>query len=210
MTTEQQIVNVVDNDEGVRDSLSMLLKSVDLPHRLYHSAIDFLIDLPPSPRGCLILDIRMPGMSGLELQLELRKREVTLPIIFITGHGDIGMAVEAMRHGALDFISKPYHEQDLLDRIHQALAFEAEKSQALYDRSELLARLHTLSDRERQVFECVASGKANKVIAYDLDISERTVEVHRSQAMKKMGARTLAELVRMQLEADRPLHKPIL
>lgn len=210
MSNDPQTVIVVDDDEGVRDSLSMLLESIELPYRLYRSAKELMDDLNNLPRGCLVLDIRMPGMSGLELQKELRRREIALPIIFITGHGDISMAVEAMRQGALDFIPKPFREQDLLDRIHEALAYEAGKSQILYDRADLLARLNSLSRREREVFERVAAGQANKVIAYDLSVSERTVEVHRAQAMKKMGARTLAELVRMRIEAERPLYEPIL
>lgn len=210
MTIEQQTVLVVDDDAGVRNSLSMLLESVELPHRLYGSATELLVEVEDLPRGCLVLDIRMPGMSGLELQAELRRREVGLPIIFITGHGDIAMAVRAMRHGALDFIPKPYSDQDLLDRIHEALTYEAGKQQLLYDRADLLARLALLSNRERQVFELVAEGRANKVIARDLEMSERTVEVHRSQVIKKMGARSLAELVRMRLEVERPLYEPIL
>lgn len=210
MSNDPQTVIVVDDDEGVRDSLSMLLESIELPYRLYRSAKELMDDLNNLPRGCLVLDIRMPGMSGLELQKELRRREIALPIIFITGHGDIAMAVEAMRQGALDFIPKPFREQDLLDRIHEALAYEAGKSQILYDRADLLARLNSLSRREREVFERVAAGQANKVIACDLGVSERTVEVHRAQAMKKMAARTLAELVRMRIEAERPLYEPIL
>lgn len=210
MTIKQQSVIVVDDDEGVRDSLSMLLESVGLPHRLYGSAGELLSELSQLPPGCLVLDIRMPDMSGLELQAVLRKKEVALPIIFITGHGDIGLAVQAMRNGALDFIPKPYREQDLLDRIHEALALEAGKSQLLSDRTALLARVEMLSDREKQVFKCVAEGNANKVIAYNLEISERTVEVHRSRVMKKLGVRTLAELVRMHLEVERPMYDPAL
>ena len=210
MTIKQQSVIVVDDDEGVRDSLSMLLESVGLPHRLYGSAGELLSELSQLPPGCLVLDIRMPDMSGLELQAVLRKKEVALPIIFITGHGDIGLAVQAMRNGALDFIPKPYREQDLLDRIHEALALEAGKSQLLSDRTALLARVETLSDREKQVFKCVAEGNANKVIAYNLEISERTVEVHRPRVMKKLGVRTLAELVRMHLEVERPMYDPVL
>ena len=210
MTIKEQSVIVVDDDEGVRDSLSMLLESVGLPHRLYGSPGELLSELSQLPPGCLVLDIRMPDMSGLELQAVLRKKEVALPIIFITGHGDIGLAVQAMRNGALDFIPKPYREQDLLDRIHEALALEAGKSQLLSDRTALLASVETLSDREKQVFKCVAEGNANKVIAYNLEISERTVEVHRSRVMKKLGVRTLAELVRMHLEVERPMYAPVL
>jgi len=202
-------VFVVDDDEAIRDSLSMLLESVGLPHKLFSTAMDFLDELDSRWTGCLVLDIRMPGMSGLELQTELLRREVILPVIFITGHGDIGMAVKAMRLGALDFITKPYHEQDLLDRIHEALACDASKRKRVYDHDQLLARIESLSKRERQVFERVARGQANKVIAYDLNVSERTVEVHRAEVMKKMGARTLAMLVRMHLEAERPLYEPV-
>lgn len=205
----EPMVFVVDDDEAIRDSLSMLLESVGLPHKLFSTAMDFLDELNSRWTGCLVLDIRMPGMSGLELQTELLRREVILPIIFITGHGDIGMAVKAMRLGALDFITKPYHEQDLLDRIHEALACDASKRKRVYDHDQLLARIESLSKRERQVFERVARGQANKVIAYDLNVSERTVEVHRAEVMKKMGARTLAMLVRMHLEAERPLYEPV-
>lgn len=207
--SDQPIVAVVDDDEAVRDSLSMLLESVGLRHRLYATAQSFLDDLDSLRHGCLVLDIRMPGMSGLELQEELNQREVLLPIIFITGHGDIGMAVKAMRLGALDFIPKPYHEQELLDRIHEALAFDTSKRDRVHDHKQLLARIESLSKREHQVFERVTEGQANKVIAQDLSVSERTVEVHRSETMRKMGARTLAELVRMRLDAERPLLEPV-
>lgn len=205
----EPMVFVIDDDEAVRDSLSMLLESVGHSHRLYSSAIEFLQDMDSQLAGCLVLDIRMPGMSGLELHAELLRRKVMLPIIFITGHGDIGMAVQAMRLGALDFIPKPYHEQELLDRIHEALAYDASKRQRIYDHEDLLTRIGLLSKREHQVFERVTEGQANKVIALDLNVSERTVEVHRSEVMKKMGARTLAKLVRMRLEAERPLYEPI-
>lgn len=205
----EPLVTVIDDDEAVRDSLSMLLESVGHVHQLYSSAIEFLEDLEGQPRGCLVLDIRMPGMSGLELQTELRRRGITLPTIFITGHGDISMAVKAMRLGALDFIPKPFHEQELLDRIHEALAFDASQRQRIHDHDQLLTRIKSLTAREHQVFERVVEGQANKVIALDLYVSERTVEVHRSQVMRKMGARTLAALVRMHLEATSPLFEPI-
>jgi FixJ family two-component response regulator len=207
--SDQPIVVVVDDDEAVRDSLSMLLESVGIQHRLYSNAMSFLDDLDTLNHGCIVLDIRMPGMSGLELQAELNRREVMLPIIFITGHGDIGMAVKAMRLGALDFIPKPYHEQELLDRIHEALAHDASKRDRVHDHEELLSRIDTLTKREHQVFDRVAAGQANKVIAQDLGVSERTVEVHRSEVMKKMGARSLAKLVRKHLEAERPLYDPV-
>ena len=207
--SSDQVVVVVDDDPGVRDSLSMLLESVGLNHRLYANAKDFLDEVSDIPGGCLVLDIRMPGMSGLELQSELRARNILLPIIFITGHGDIGMAVKAMRLGALDFITKPYHEQHLLDRIHEALAYENNSRKQLIEHDELVKRISALSERETEVFERVAAGQANKFIAYDLGISERTVEVHRAQIMKKLGARTLAEVVRIRLESQRPVSEPV-
>lgn len=204
MTNDKQTVIVVDDDEAVCDSLSMLLESVGIEHRVYNSANALLADADNLPDGCLVLDIRMPGMSGMELQRELLRREVTLPIIFITGHGDIVMAVEAMRYGAVDFIPKPYRDQDLLDRIHEALAYASGRRSARQNRAELLKKLNSLTRRERQVFELVAKGRANKVIAHELSVSERTVEVHRSQAMKKLGARNLADLVRMRIESEQP------
>lgn len=207
---DQPIVVVVDDDEAVCDSLSMLLDSVGLQYRLYNDAASLLDELDGIRRGCIVLDIRMPGMSGLELQAELRRRGVMLPIIFITGHGDIGMAVKAMRLGALDFIAKPYHEQELLDRIHEGLAYDASKHDRVHDHEQLLSRIGTLSRREHQVFDRVAAGQANKVIAQDLGVSERTIEVHRSEVMKKMGARSLADLVRMHLDAERPLFEPVM
>lgn len=203
--SNQQTVVVVDDDEGVRDAMGMLLDTVGLSSQLYGSAQEFLDHLSEVSGGCLLLDIRMPGMSGLELLTELKKRALNLPVIFMTGHGDVAMAVDAMRLGALDFIQKPFREQELLDRIHEALAFDADNSEIREQRAELMARLNSLSARERQVFELVADGHANKVIAFDLSISERTVEVHRSQAMKKMKARTLADLVRIRLESQRLL-----
>jgi len=200
--TEQQIY-VVDDDEAVRDAISMLLETVGIAHRVYDSATAFLEDYTPDLPGCLVLDIRMPGISGLELQEELGRRQSTLPIIFITGHGDIPMAVDAMRKGAVDFIKKPFRDQDLLDRIHEALEHDARGQQRRAANSELHSQYESLSPRERQVFERVAKGQANKVIAIELSISERTVEIHRAQVMKKMHARTLAQLVRSKIELER-------
>jgi FixJ family two-component response regulator len=204
-TTEQQVF-IIDDDEAVRDSMSMLLETIDLPHRCFASAREFLEFFDGTQRGCLVLDIRMPGMSGLDLQQHLNDDNAMLPIIFITGHGDIPMAVEAMRHGALDFMRKPFREQDLLDRIQQALEYEAGTRDILLDRAKILQRIATLTAREREVFERVVQGQANKVIAIDLGISERTVEVHRAQVMKKLEVRTLAELVRAKIDAERPVH----
>ena len=197
-----QSVYVVDDDEGIREGLSLLLETVGQPCELYSSAQEFLESYNESKGGCLVLDIRMPRMSGLDLQEMLNEKGSSLPIIFITGHGDIPMAVEAMRRGALDFIRKPFREQDLLDRINEALEFDAGKRKKLLDWRQLMDKVASLSAREREVFHRVADGEMNKVIALDLGISARTVEVHRSQVMKKLGVRTLAQLGRIKIEAD--------
>jgi FixJ family two-component response regulator len=199
---KQETVFVVDDDEGIREGLGLLLDTVGQPYELYSSAIEFLEAYDPSKGGCLVLDIRMPRMSGLDLQEKLNEQGSLLPIIFITGHGDIQMAVEAMRRGALDFIRKPFREQDLLDRINEAMDFDAGKRKNMAERQQLLDKVATLSEREREVFHRVADGEMNKVIAMDLGISARTVEVHRSRVMTKLGVRTLAQLVRIKIEAE--------
>jgi len=205
MTNNQQKVFVVDDDEAVRDALSMLLDTVGQAYELYSSGLEFLQSYDESQSGCLVLDIRMPRMSGLELQAKLNEKKSTLPIIFITGHGDIAMAVEAMRLGGLDFIRKPFREQDLLDRINEALDIDAGKRKKGIDRQQLLDKIASLSEREREVFQLVAEGELNKVIAFDLGISQRTVEAHRTRVMKKLGVRTLAQLIRIKIEAELPL-----
>jgi two-component system response regulator FixJ len=199
---DSQTVFVVDDDEGVRDGLSLLLSTVGQPCELFECAHDFLDSYDNDKRGCLVLDIRMPRMTGLDLQAKLIELGSGLPIIFITGHGDIPMAVEAMRRGALDFIRKPFREHDLLERINEALNLAEDAYRLALDRQELADKLSLLSERERQVFERVADGQMNKVIAADLGISERTVEVHRGQVMKKLGVRTLAQLVRIKIEME--------
>ena len=199
---DSQTVFVVDDDEGVRDGLSLLLSTVGQPCELFECAHDFLDSYDNDKRGCLVLDIRMPRMTGLDLQAKLIELGSGLPIIFITGHGDIPMAVEAMRRGALDFIRKPFREHDLLERINEALNLAEDAYRQALDRQELADKLSLLSERERQVFERVADGQMNKVIAADLGISERTVEVHRGQVMKKLGVRTLAQLVRIKIEME--------
>ncbi len=198
----QETVFVVDDDEGIREGLALLLETVGQPYEVYSSAIEFLDAYDASKGGCLVLDIRMPRMSGLDLQEKLNEQGSLLPIIFITGHGDIQMAVEAMRRGALDFIRKPFREQDLLDRINEALAFDAGKRKNIAERQQLLDNVAALSEREREVFHRVAAGEMNKVIAQDLGISVRTVEVHRSRVMERLGVRTLAQLVRIKIEAE--------
>jgi FixJ family two-component response regulator len=199
----KQTVFVVDDDEGIREGLALLLETVGQPYELYSSAIEFLDTYDASKGGCLVLDIRMPRMSGLDLQEKLNEQGPLLPIIFITGHGDIQMAVEAMRRGALDFIRKPFREQDLLDRINEALAFDIGKRKNIAEHQEFVDKVAALSEREREVFHCVAVGEMSKVIAENLGISVRTVEVHRSQIMKKLGVRTVAQLVRIKIETDR-------
>jgi FixJ family two-component response regulator len=149
-----------------------------------------------------VLDIRMPGMSGLELQQELITRHSLLPIVFITGHGDVPMAVEAMQAGAVDFIQKPFRDQDLLDRINQALEKDAQGRRMLAERALIHRRLQTLTPREREVLTMIVAGKANKVIAGDLNLSQRTVEIHRARVMEKMGAHSLAHLVRMTMQVE--------
>jgi two-component system response regulator FixJ len=201
-SAESQCVYVVDDDEAVRDAMAMLLESADLEHRCFASADAFLQQADEARRGCLVLDIRMPGTGGLELQQRLGDLGSTLPILFLTGHGDVPMAVEAMRQGAFDFLRKPVNETDFLERIQQALDVEAGDWRERRDREDLRARVATLTEREREVFECVARGIANKAIAGELGISERTVEVHRAQVMKKLGARTLADLVRIHLQTE--------
>ncbi len=197
MDKEAAIVFVVDDDEAVRDSLKMLLESVDLPCQTFASATEFLENHDPDQHSCLVADIRMPGMSGLDLQEELNRRSSTIPILFITGHGDVPMAVDAMKSGALDFIQKPFRDQDLLDRIHQALEKDEESREDNRELSETRNRIARLTARETEVMHRVVQGQANKVIALDLGVSQRTVEIHRARVMQKMGARSLAELVRM-------------
>ena len=201
-SAESQCVYVVDDDEAVRDAMAMLLESADLEHRCFASADAFLQQADEARRGCLVLDIRMPGTGGLELQQRLGDLGSTLPILFLTGHGDVPMAVEAMRQGAFDFLRKPVNEADFLERIQQALDVEAGDWRERRGREDLRARVDKLTEREREVFECVARGIANKAIAGELGISERTVEVHRAQVMKKLGARTLADLVRIHLQTE--------
>jgi FixJ family two-component response regulator len=200
--TRQPAVFVVDDDDAVRSSLRLLLKSAGLPAVGYASAREFLDAWQPEQAGCLILDVRMPGMSGIELQGELNRRGAIIPVIFISGHGDIPMAVEAIQHGAFDFLTKPFGDQDLLDRVQRALATDAENRKLLTQREVLRERLESLTPREREVLGLVTQGKANKVMAGDLGVSQRTVEIHRARVMEKMGANSLAQLVRMTIDLE--------
>jgi len=203
MKDKPPTVFVVDDDDAVRTSLRLLLKSVGLPVETFASAQEFLDGAEGDRSGCLVLDIRMPGMSGLELQQRLNETHSIIPIVFITGHGDVPMAVEAMQHGAVDFIQKPFRDQDLIDRINQALEKDRENREGLRERDAIHKRMQQLTPREREVLDLVTQGKANKVIAGDLDVSQRTVEIHRARVMEKMGASSLAHLVRMVIEANR-------
>ncbi len=194
-----QCVYVVDDDKAVRDSLALLLKSIGLQAKLFESAQDFLDEYSPDWMGCIILDIRMPGMSGLELQKKLIELQCAMPITFVTGHGDVPMAVEAMQDGAFDFIQKPFRDQELLDRINRALNWDSEHRTEEQRKRAVQQRYATLTPREKEVMDCVVRGLANKVIAMDLDLSQRTVEIHRARVMEKMGSKSLADLVRMSL-----------
>lgn len=195
-------VFIVDDDRAVRHSLAFLMKSVRLPHECYASAGEFLERYDPERPGCLVLDIRMPGMSGLDLQEELNRRRAILPVIFVTGHGDVPMAVDAMQSGAVDFIQKPFRDQELLDRIQQALDSDGEARRELAETEELRRRHAALTPREKEVMALVVTGKPNKIIAWELDVSQRTVEIHRARVMEKMGARSLAHLVRMDVRLN--------
>lgn len=193
---DQPLIHVVEDDRSVRESLEDLLASVGLPARLFASAADFLQAEPVEAPGCLVLDVRMPGMSGLELQAEMARRGLRLPIIFITGHGDIPMSVQAMKAGAVEFLTKPFREQDLLDAIQKAVALDRTQRQADAVADELRRRHATLNEGERDVLALVVTGLLNKQIAARLNVSEITVKVRRAQVMKKMQAATLADLIR--------------
>lgn len=195
MSEQEPLVYVIDDDEAVRDSLAMLLKSVGLAHETYASALDFLRAYDAERHACIVSDIRMPGMNGLELQERLIESGVEVPLIFITGHGDVPMAVSAMKRGAADFIQKPFRDQELIDRIHQVLEKEKIRRAARREENIIRERLSTLTPREVEVMERVVKGQANKVIAMDLGVSQRTVELHRARVMRKLRMRSLAELV---------------
>ena len=196
---ETATVFVVDDDPMIRIAMQALMESVDLVHEIFSSGDEFLENVSEQRAGCLVLDIRMPGLGGLELQEELIRRGSTLPIIFITGHGDVPMAVDAMQKGAVDFIQKPFRDQDLLDRVREALISDEEQRKIQQEHKAVAERLARLTNREREVFDLVVTGKPNKVIAYELGVSQRTVEIHRARVMEKMQARSLADLVKMHM-----------
>ncbi|MFT4816007.1 MAG: two-component system response regulator FixJ [Pseudohongiellaceae bacterium] len=190
-------VYIVDDDEAFRDALEMLVRTVGLQFRSFESAVAFLDQYDNDVLGCLLLDIRMPLMSGLELQDELLARDSNLPIIFLSSHGDIPMAIKAVKKGAWDFLSKPFRDQELLDCIQSAMLKNHAAEESLALRLDIDSNLTSLTPREKQILDLIVEGIANKVIAIKLDISQRTVEVHRANVMKKMEARSLAHLVTM-------------
>ncbi|NOX69679.1 MAG: response regulator transcription factor [Gammaproteobacteria bacterium] len=198
---QRSTVYVVDDDQAIRHAMELLMRSVGLDYEIFHSADQFLERYTDEFAGCLVLDIRMPGLGGLELQQKLLELDSSLPIIFITGHGDVPMAVEAMQKGAVDFIQKPFRDQELLDRIGEALKSDREMRSAREEKAEVSARLEKLTKREHEVLDLVVTGKPNKIIAYELGVSQRTVEIHRARVMEKMEAKSLADLVRMHMTA---------
>jgi two-component system response regulator FixJ len=194
-----QTVHIIDDDADVRQSLAFLLGTAGFPVRLHESALEFIAALPQIQDGCIVTDIRMPGMDGLELQRRLREQGIAMPVIVITGHGDVGLAVEAMKAGAIDFIEKPFDDEALLSAIRMALGQRKSQRDRDTRAADVKARLASLSDREAQVLDGLVAGKPNKVIAYDLGLSARTVEIYRANVMTKMHADSLSALVRMVL-----------
>lgn len=192
-------VFVVDDDAVVARSLRWLIESIHLRVMTYPSAQDFLADYKPSQHGCLVLDVRMPGMSGLELQERMIKLAWTLPIVFITGHGDVQMAVRAIKAGAFDFIVKPFNDQDLLDRIQRAIQQDSARRLTEIEHETLHARWASLTEREREVMRQVVEGHANKVIAAQMNLSPKTIEVYRAKVMEKMRARSVSDLVKQAM-----------
>ena len=196
------VVHVIDDDAAMRDSLAFLLDSADLTARTYESAIDFLGHLEALEPGCIVTDVRMPEMNGLDLVNRLKDLNVGLPVIVMTGHADVPLAIQAMKAGVLDFIEKPFDDEALLSVIRAALAQAKDMGEREAELAGIRGKLESLSPRERDVLEGLVAGHANKVIAYDLGISPRTVEIYRANLMTKMGAASLSELVRMKLAAD--------
>jgi len=198
----QQTVYVVDDDAAMRKSLRWLVESVGLKVETYSSALDFLDAANASMQGCLVLDVRMPGMSGLDLQEQLTAQHISLPVIIVTGHADVPMAVRALKSGAYDFIEKPFNDQVLLERVQRALEHGEEQRTIDQRRRMVDERIETLTPRERQVMEMVVNGMANKQVAAELGLSEKTIEVHRKHVMDKMQAGNVADLIRMAMRGS--------
>lgn len=195
--TSEPVIHVVDDDQSVREAVQSLLESVGLTARAYGSTQAFIEARDWPGPGCVLLDVRLPGGSGLEFQSRMTGLGILLPVIFMTGHGDIPMSVQGMKAGAVDFLTKPFRDQDLLDAVSVALERDRSRRAAEAGVGDLRARFATLSQREREVMQLVSTGQMNKQVAGELEISEVTVKIHRGAAMRKMGARTLPDLVRM-------------
>jgi len=193
-------VYIVDDDAAVRHFLSSLIRSVDLRTEEFASSREFLVSYQPNQPGCLLLDIRMPGMSGLELQHELHARGITLPVIILTGHGNVQVAVHAMKAGAVDFIEKPFNNELLIDRVQKSVAASLKEHQTRVDQNAVLTKMKSLTPREHQVLNLVVAGETNRNIAQRLNISVKTVEIHRAGMMEKMQAKSLVDLVKMAVE----------
>jgi len=208
LSKNKPTVFVVDDDQAMRDSLRWLIESVGIVVETYANAEEFLHSLDASKPGCLLTDVRMPGLSGLELQDVLAERKIKLPVIIITGHADVPMAIRAMKKGAIEFIEKPFNNEILLERIRQGIEKDSQIRRTTADREEIAARLALLSAREQAVMQKIIDGKPNKVVAEELGLSQKTIEVHRASVMKKMRADSVAELVRLALALHQDQGKP--
>jgi two-component system response regulator FixJ len=202
VNASERVVHVVDDDPAIRDSLSFLLSSADLTARTYESALAFLERIDGLEAGCIVTDVRMPGMTGLELVAKLSEKGVPHPVIVLTGHADVALAVEAMKAGVQDFIEKPFDDETLLAAVQSALARDEGEAARLTERARIEERVSNLSARERDVFDAIVTGESNKGAALKLGISPRTVEIYRANVMEKMGAKTLSDLVRMALRLE--------
>ena len=199
MPSEKRIVHVIDDDEALRESLAFLLRTVQIEAQSYSSALAFLDALPDLRLSCVITDVRMPGLSGIDLLKRLKELKIDVPVIVITGHGDVPLAVEAMKFGAIDFLEKPFDDELLLESVQSALRQRDGEAKRHMERAAIESRLAALSNRERDVLNGLVAGRANKQIAFDLGISPRTVEIYRANLMAKMQAGSLSDLVRMAL-----------
>jgi two-component system response regulator FixJ len=197
-------VFIVDDDKEVREAIALLMLSVGLQSRAFPDAWSYLNTFDPDAPGCLVLDVRMPDMNGLEVQDELAAKPYHPPIVMITGHGDVPMAVRAVKGGAVDFIEKPFNDQALIDAVQRAIALDAKGRGEALELADIKERVERLTKREREILDQIAAGKRNKVIAYDLGISQSTVEAHRAKVMEKLGARSLSELMRLVMLVDPP------